>query len=430
MAATQDPKSTYGMLSDTGVDRLRQQLGIQYDDATPPHNYEGHMDAFRHMANGYGDGNRLWSDRAYAKTTRWGGLIAPPMFVTSMGEKGAPAPSPEQKAALRGDPLAGLGSYQAVQEFEWSAPVREGDHLTSSCALVGVVPKANSAFSGSTVGEMRAWVMRNQKGETVVLRRGTWIRAERHASAERKKTYELPQPYSPEQLAEIDATYAAETIRGAETRYWEDVQPGEELQTIVRGPLRTTDIVVWHAGVGMGITPPGAFKLSYDVRAKVPGLFTPNALNVPDTVQRLHWEKEWANQLGIPISYDYGAIREAILTNLVTNWMGDDGWLWKLSCQHRKFVYQGDTYWVKGRVKDKAITEAGAEVRLEIWVQNQWGTITSPGEAIVLLPTRDKAAALPKAGEKDVQRIFDQEVERNRPLDSGVSVERKAEAVE
>jgi acyl dehydratase len=428
MTEAKQQTSAYGVLTDAGVDRLRAQLGIQYDDPTPPHNYEGHMDAFRHMANGYGDGNPLWSDREYAKKTRWGGLVAPPMFVTTMGEKGAPKPTPEQKAALRGDPLAGLGSYQAVQEFEWYAPIREGDHVTSSVALVGVVPKANSAFSGSTVGEMRAWVMRNQAGVPVVLRRGTWIRAERHASKAREKKYELPQPYTPEQLAEIDAAYAAETIRGAEVRYWEDVQPGEEMPTIVRGPLRTTDIVVWHAGVGMGITPPGAFKLSYDVRAKVPGLFTPNALNIPDTVQRLHWEKEWANQLGIPISYDYGAIREAVLTNLVTNWMGDDGWLWKLSCQHRKFVYQGDTYWVKGRVRDKAMTDAGAEVRLEIWVQNQWGTITSPGEATVLLPTRDKAVTLPRSAETDAQRIIDQEVERNRPLDTHVSVERRADA--
>src|ERR1700722_1427473 len=229
---TEKPASTYGNLSDAGVERLRGQLGIQFGRSTTPHNYEAHMDAFRHMANGYGDGNPLWNNRDYAKKTRWGGLIGPPMFVTSMGENGAPKPTEAQKAALKGDPLAGLGSYQAVQAFEWWRPLREGDRLTSSAALVGVVPKANSAFSGSTVGEMRAWVMRNQAGDPVVLRRGTWIRAERHASAERKKEYELPEAYTPEQLAEIDAAYAADTIRGAETRYFEDVQPGEELPTI------------------------------------------------------------------------------------------------------------------------------------------------------------------------------------------------------
>src|SRR3546814_5404432 len=105
---------------------------------------------------------------------------------------------------------------------------------------------------------------------------------------------------------------------------------------------RTSDIVVWHVGWGMQLTPPGAFRQSWKIRAKVPGLYTPNELNIPDTVQRLHWEKAWANELGIPIPYDYGGLRETFLTNLCTNWMGDDGWLWKMSCQHRKFVYTGD----------------------------------------------------------------------------------------
>src|SRR4029079_16304617 len=125
-------------------------------------------------------------------------------------------------------------------------------------------------------------------------------------------------PYTPEQIAEIDAAYEAEQVRGAQPRYWEDVQPGEALPTIVRGPLTTTDVILWHLGFGMGTTPSGAFKVSYKVRRKAPGLFTPHDLHIPDTVQRLHWEKEWANELGIAVSYDYGAIREALLSNILT----------------------------------------------------------------------------------------------------------------
>ena len=291
---------------------------------------------------------------------------------------------------------------------------------------MGIAPKANSAFSGRSLGEIQAFFYRNQKGELTNMRSGTWIRAERGASKEKAKKYDLPQPYTPAQLAEIDACYAAEELRGAAPRYWEDVKVGDDLQTIVRGPLRTSDIVVWHVGWGMQLTPPGAFKISYKVRAKAPGLFTPNGLNVPDTVQRLHWEKEWANELGIPVSYDYGAIREAVLGNLITNWMGDDAWLWKLSCEHRKFVYTGDTYWAKGRVKDKAVTDKGCEVRLEVWVENQWGHIVTPGEAVVLLPTRDKAVDLPKPAHEDIEKLIAHEVERHRHLDTGVSLEAPA----
>lgn len=421
--ATSEKPKTFGVLNDAAVARMRQKLGIQYNQPRAPHNYEVTWDGSRHFAQGYGDDNPLWGKADYGVNTRWGGLIAPPLFSYSMGEPDAPPHTPEQKALLKGDPMAGIGSYQAVMEFEWWRPLRAGDRLRRRVALVGVLPKAQSAFSGKTVGEVLAFIYRNQNDELVNIRRGTWIRAERGASKAKKKEYELPKPYTPEQLAEIDAAYAAEQIRGVEPRYWEDVKPGEELPTIVRGPLTTTDVVLWHLGFGMGTTPAGAFKISYKVRRKAPGLFTPNDLNIPDTVQRLHWEKEWANELGIPVSYDYGAIREALLSNIVTNWMGDDGWLWKMNCEHRKFVYKGDTYWVKGRVKDKAMTERGGEVYLEIWVQNQWGTVVSPGEATVLLPTRDKPVTLPAPAQEDIDKMIAHEVERYAKMDTGVSLD-------
>jgi acyl dehydratase len=408
------PAGGYGVLTDEGIERLKQRIGIQVNRATVPHNFEVTWDGTRHFAYGYGDDNPLWCDLEYGKKTRWGGLIAPPNFLYTMGEGDAPPISAETKALLKGDPLIGLGSYQAVMEFEYWLPLRLGDRLRQRDALIGVQVNNNSKFSGRTVGEVKGYIYRNQNDELTAIQRGTWLRAERHASAERKKEYDLPKPYTAEQLAEIDAAYEAETIRGAKTLYWEDVTVGESIPTIVRGPLRRSDIVAWHVGWGMQLTPPGGFKVSYKTRKKVPGLYTPNALNIPDTVQRLHWEKEWANQLGIPISYDYGAMRETFLTNILTNWIGDDGWLWKISCQHRKFVYEGDTYWMKGRVTDKKLTDAGGEVHVDVWVENQHGTITSPGNAVVLLPTRKAPVTLPKPASSDIDATFAHEVERYR----------------
>ena len=49
----------------------------------------------------------------------------------------------------------------------------------------------------------------------------------------------------------------------------------------------------------MQLTPPGNFRLSYLIRKKAPGLYPPNSLNVPDTVQRLHWEPERGPRTGI-----------------------------------------------------------------------------------------------------------------------------------
>ncbi len=410
-------KSGFGVITEEGIARLKQRVGLEFNQPRSPHNMEVTFDGVRHFALGYGDENPLWGNKTYGDKTRWKGLIAPPNFIYTMGEQDA-SPSPEQKALLKGDPLGGLGSYQAVMEFEWWRPQRLNDRLLTRCALVGAQVRDNSRFSGRTVAEILAFISRNQNDELVAIRRGTWLRAERHATAERKKEYELPQPYTDEQITEIDEAVATEKIRGAETLYWEDVEPGADLQTIARGPLRVSDLIVWHIGWGMQLTPPGNFGVSHKVRKKAPGLFTRNALNIPDTVQRLHWEKEWAAELGMPTPYDYGGMRETFLTNLITNWMGDDGWLWKLRCEHRKFVYLGDTYWVKGRVKDKQQIDGRNEVHLEVWIENQWGTIVTPGEAVVLLPTRSAPMELPSPPAQNLRSLIDFEVQRHAAPDA------------
>ena len=44
-----------------------------------PHYYRPNRDAFRNVAECFGDDNPLWCDPEYAEKTVWGGLIAPPV---------------------------------------------------------------------------------------------------------------------------------------------------------------------------------------------------------------------------------------------------------------------------------------------------------------------------------------------------------------
>ena len=80
-APKKDLPDTYGILTDEGIEKLRQRIGIQVNKPTPPHNYEVTWDGTRHFAFGYGDDNPLWCDPEYAAGTKYGAIVALPSFL-------------------------------------------------------------------------------------------------------------------------------------------------------------------------------------------------------------------------------------------------------------------------------------------------------------------------------------------------------------
>jgi hypothetical protein len=102
-------------------------------------------------------------------------------------------------------------------------------------------------------------------------------------------------------------------------------------------------------------------------------------------------------------------MRETWLIHLCTDWMGDDGWLWKLDCEFRRFNYVGDTQWVRGVVERKALIEGRPAVELAVSCTNQRGEVTTPGHATVLLPSRENGPVrLPEPPAPDLQGALDE----------------------
>jgi acyl dehydratase len=142
-AGDRQPETTasFGKLTDEAFARARRRLGVPQPLIRKSHNHEVSRDNTRHFTYGYGDDNPLFCDPDYGKNTRWGTLIAPPGFCYTMGEDAAPTPDAETKAILKGDPFAGLGSYQAVMEFEFFRPLVLGDSCKLLLTEVGVQEK-------------------------------------------------------------------------------------------------------------------------------------------------------------------------------------------------------------------------------------------------------------------------------------------------
>ena len=367
----------FGKITDEKVARLRAQFGVDLDpdNFLPPDpgvaaayrprhrgfNWEVTPDGIRHFVNGYGDDNPLYCDEAYAAGTRWGGLIAPPTFVwtrcirlrTKAGWSRSGATTSLPPGCTRRSKPRWRATRSRHRRVAVRAAVRVLPPAPTGRPDVRQAPACGradkrSSWGGRAVHTTFGLVSWNTDREIVHLQRGTWIRAERKPISEVKEIQPGPEPYSDDEIEEIEAAYRAEVRRGGEPRFFEDVAEGEELPTRVKGPFRVTDVILWHAGFGQAF-PTRAFRLAYETRRKSPGLFTRNGLNVPDIVQRMHWDLEWAEKVGAPERYDYGALRETFLCQLVGDWAGDDAWLFRLDVQHRKFNYVGDTTWLRGR---------------------------------------------------------------------------------
>ena len=403
-----------GSITDEGIERLRARIGIPEPHPCPPHYLRPDTDAFRHVAECYGDDNPLFCDPVYAAGTRWAGPVAPPAMVggdTLIGEDEVAAVAVEHEELMKGDPLRGVHAFYAASAREWWAPLRPGTRTWRRNALVGVLDKA-SEFAERAVHEWTAQVFRTDDGQLLSGQYRNMVRTERTKARERKQDEVFePAPNGEPDIAEIDAQYASEAPRGATARWWEDVEEGDEIGPLVKGPLTVTDMICWHVGMGMGLYGVKPLRLGWKNRQRIPRFYQRDELGVPDVMQRVHWDPAYARRAGNPTTFDYGRMRETWLIHLCTDWMGDDAWLWRLDCEFRKFNWVGDTHWMRGRITRRYLAEGDRPaVDLEVWGESQRGEVTVPGHATVLLPSRDHGPVRlpdPPGGASDLQSALE-----------------------
>ena len=207
------------------------------------------------------------------------------------------------------------------------------------------------AGSGALVSHRLAW--EDESGSPYAVRFLDYWHADRDKSRAAGKHRHVESPsYSDEDLERIDQLYANETRRGATPLLVGDVAVGDTLGPIVKGPMTVSDIVYWHAGIGMGDLGLGALKLSYKNRQRMPGFYKKDRFGAWDAAIRVHWDQSAAARVGQPESYDYGFMRTNWMVHLITNWMGDDAWIWQLSFAVKKFNYIGDVHYVSGTVRE------------------------------------------------------------------------------
>jgi acyl dehydratase len=392
-------------ITDEAIERLQGRIGIPVKWGGRPRNSVSSVDSIRQFATGYGDDNPLFTDQNYAEKTRWGSILAPPMYFMSTGIRGAVDWTDEQAEAMSGgDPLRGIGQYMSSERWAFVRPVTPGVRLRQHRYLHDVDVRDSSFGGGRVVVLTQRVEYSDFDGRLFALNERSYHHADRKASGESGKYRDLKiLPYSDEQMEEIGQAYDAEWRRGEDKLRVSDVAVGDEVPQIVKGPLTVTDVICYHVGLGWGGMSAGPLKLAYKNRKRIPGFYTRNSLNAYDVAQRCHWESEFAQELGHPTAYDYGAMRTNWMIHLLTNWMGDDCWISRLSSRVRRFNYMGDTQWMRGRV-ERVDTEATVpSVDVVVEGVNQRGETTTTGTATVLLCGADGSAPdLPDLGVGDL----------------------------
>lgn len=373
-------------ITEQALDELRSRIGVPIGATAEPWCFEATRDNIRHYAHGIGDDNPLWCVPEYAAKSPYGGIVALPSFLFATNR------------IISGyvGGLPGIHAMWSGADWRWHLPVRRNDAISSEAFLKDLI-EHETRFAGRAVQQIYHVDFYNQHGDLVADADSWCFRTERDHARERGTKYtevkaRPPRRYSDEELARGYALYAQEEIRGATPRYFEDVQPGDVLPTMFKGPMTVTGFIAYAQGWGgLYIR---ANKLAWKMIDQHPGLGIKNRFGIPDCPERVHWEQDFALEVGAPGAYDYGPERCSWLTHQLTNWMGDTGFLVAASCKIRRHNPEGDLLFIDAKVTRRYEVDGRCLVDIEQTAHNQDGELSILGTGTVELPTRQRAVSV------------------------------------
>ncbi len=211
--------------------------------------------------------------------------------------------------------------------------------------------------------------------------------------AKEKKLFSEPKDpeWTDDQLAEIEERKLKfidqiQVLRH-DKRMWDSVSVGDELAENVLGPhslasftteWRAYPMTTWGA-MAKGPTTVRAEELGYtkemagfegDRRMeRVNPELTDGAYYGPS---RGHLQPRWAQHVGMPRGYGYGASMGAWILDYVAAWAGEWGELKESSAQYRNPAFTGDATFITGEVVDKFVERRRHHmVKVKVELRNQ-----------------------------------------------------------
>jgi acyl dehydratase len=377
-----------GTITDEALDLMHADLGKKVP--FPQWNHHADLESVWHFLLGIGDDNPLWWNTEYAASAV-GQAIAPPTFLYSCAN-GVPRPNePYRGATGVEDWLPGVMALWSGDRWVWHQRIPMDAQISTTQELYDI-REHEGKFAGRAIAHTTRTEYADGHGTVLGERFQTLIRVGREAARDRASNLDVPRPhYDAAALAGIKAQYAAEPDlrRGAEPRYFEDVNVGDSLGRLVKGPLTITNAVGWILACGSHLT--ATNRMAYQLIENAPGaMLTNDDTGVEDTLEATHWDDVIARKSGMARGYDFGGQRICWTAHLATDWCGDLGELVELDSRLLRPNFMGDLTWISGEVTGKQVTETGHQVTCQIRGTNQRDETTVVSTAVIRLPSRSE----------------------------------------
>jgi hypothetical protein len=141
------------------------------------------------------------------------------------------------------------------------------------------------------------------------------------------------------------------------TPFFEDVEVGSRIPDLDKGPLTTAHLMRWSAAM--------------------------------ENWHKIHYDKAFAMEHDkLPGLLINGSLKQQFVIQILKDWAGPQGWVWKSSFQFRAMNLVGEKITVWGKVKDKRRGPDFGVVDLELGIVNEEGKESTPGAGVVALPYR------------------------------------------
>ena len=354
-----------------------------------------HINDVRRWAQGMQNPNPLHFDDAYAAESRFEQIIAPQSFAVCTETSHGAGP------AIQG---AIPGQHMIFGGDEWwffGPRIDVGDQFTFDRMLYDY-KVAETKFSGPTMFSRGDTTYINQRGEVVCKQRSTSVRY----LAENARTLglfdaESDREWTDGELGDLEKRkfeyYQTIHDLGHDKRLF--VKPGDRLPTRPIGPhtlmsftteWRSYLMTVWGAVDWYGETSTlSAGWLPEMSRDEEGAELDPSlADGLYKGPSRGHVQPRYAQLIGMPRGYGYGASMGAWIIDYLANWGGEWSFIRHSNMQYRSPALTGDATFLDGEVLDVDHEDPSGLplASVKVTMTNQDGAVMASGTAEMLLP--------------------------------------------